>query len=329
MSDSHRAAEVPLESFANPPSPVQLPERSAADGILSCDGRRVRRFLHVDGAPVLVTVCPARAGDGGAIRLAAEALDPDSVDYRDGDGRSGGRRSASVGGLATAISRVRFSLGVDEDLTDFFSKNRDDRLLGPVISRRPWARPQRRPWPWEALAWAIVGEGLEPAEAARIQRRIVHRWAPRVLLPGSSEPLFDFPSSETIADAAPAELVSKGLTEARAIALARSARELVSGRVDLDRPETLDRLLLIREVDGATMESVSAGGRGDLDALPVSDPTLAKLVGRITGLGRRADADEVEGLLAPYAPWRGLAAAFVLAGYSKAVVEGPPLRAVA
>ncbi|MFM8527473.1 MAG: hypothetical protein ACKOPI_02345 [bacterium] len=77
------------------------------------------------------------------------------------------------------------------------------------------------------------------------------------------------------------------------------------------------------------MESVAAGGRGDLDALPVSDPTLAKLVGRITGLGRRADADEVEGLLAPYAPWRGLAAAFVLAGYSKAVVEGPPLGAVA
>ncbi|MFM9042980.1 MAG: hypothetical protein ACKOPI_02350 [bacterium] len=147
MSDSRRAVEVPLESFANPPSPVQLPERSAADGILSCDGRRVRRFLHVDGAPVLVTVCPARAGDGGAIRLTAEALDPDSVDYRDGDGRSSGRRSASGGDLATAISRVRFSLGLDEDLTDFFSNNRDDRLLGPVISRRPWARPQRRPWP--------------------------------------------------------------------------------------------------------------------------------------------------------------------------------------
>jgi 3-methyladenine DNA glycosylase/8-oxoguanine DNA glycosylase len=329
MSDSRLTIGAPLESFANPPSPVQLPERSAADGILACDGRRVRRFIHVAGAPVLVTVCPARSGDGGAIRFVAEALDPDSVEYRDGDLRSRGRRSASAGDLATAISRVRFSLGVDEDLADFFSANRDDRLLGPVISRRPWARPQRRPWPWESLAWTIVGRGLEPAEAARIQRRVVHRWAPRVFPAGSSEPLFDFPSSQTIADAAPAELVSKGLTEARAIALARSARELVSGRVDLDLRETLDRLLLIREVDRATMESVAAEGRGDLDALPISDPTLAKLVGRIAGLGRRADAGEVEGLLSPYAPWRGLAAAFILAGYSRAVVEGPPLRAVA
>lgn len=323
------ATEALLESFVTPASPVQLPERSTADGVLVSDGRRVRRFLHVDGAPVLVTIAPARSGDGNAVRLTAEALDPDLVEYQAGDTRSANRRAASPGELATAIERMRFALCLDEDLSDFYDANRSDELLAPVIARRPWARPRRQPWPWEALAWAITGQSIEPVEAARIQRRILHRWAPRVEISGSSEKLFDLPSVQTMADAAPAELVSKGLTETRAIAIARSAREVVSGRVDLGQPESGDRLLLIRDVDGVTMQSLAAEGRGDLDAISIGDPTCAKLVGRLAGFGRRATTDEIEDFFAPYAPWRGLAAAFALTGHYRAVVEGPPLRAVA
>ena len=318
-----------LESFANPAVPVQLPQRSSADGVMVSDGRRVRRLLHVDGAPVLVTVCSARAGEGGGVRLLAEALDPDLVDYQTDDLRSTDRREASPEQLASAIERMRFALCLDEDPSDFFDAHRGDSLLGPVIARRPWARPRRQPWPWEALVWAIVRQSIEPVEAARTQRRLVHRWGPRVEMAGSPDRLFDLPSAQAIADAAPAEMVSKGLTETRAIAMARAAREIVSGRVDLQRTETDDRLLLIREVDGVTIEALAAEGRGDLDALSTGDPTLAKLVGRLTDRGRRATLDEVEAFFAPYSPWRGLAAAFALTGHYRAVVEGPPLRAVA
>lgn len=322
-------SEARLESFVTPPSPVQLPERSAADGILVSDGRKVRRFLHVEAAPVVVTACAARSNDGLSIRLTAESLDPDLVEYQEGDERIANRRAASAADLAAAIERMRFALCLDEDLADFYDSNRQDPLLSPVIARRPWARPKRQPWPWEALAWAIVGQSLESGESARLQRRIVHRWSPRAEVPGSGEPLADFPSPQTLADAAPAELVSKGLSEARAIALARAAREIVSGRVDLDDPETRDRLLLIREVEDSTLQTFDAEGRGDLDSIAICDPTVAKLVGRLGDFGRRATADEVEAFFAPYAPWRGLAAAFALTGHYRAVVEGPPLRAVA
>ena len=322
-------SDAQLESFVTPPSPVQLPERSAADGVLVSDGRRIRRFLHVEGAPVVVTLSAARSKEGRAFRLTADALDPDLVDYQAGDDRSTDRRAASPADLAVAIERMRFALCLDEDLEAFYTSNREDPLLAPVIARRPWARPRRQSWPWEALAWAIVGQSLEPSESARLQRRIVHRWSPRVEVPGSVEVLSDFPSPQALADAAPAELVSKGLSEARAITLARAAREVVSGRVDLDELQSVARLLSIREIEESTLQTFEAEGMGDLDSIPLGDPTVAKLVGRLGELGRRASQEEVEEFFEPYAPWRGLAAAFALTGHYRAVVEGPPLRVAA
>jgi hypothetical protein len=54
-----------------------------------------------------------------------------------------------------------------------------------------------------------------------------------------------------------------------------------------------------------------------------------KLVGYLAGLGRRATVEEVEEYFAPYAPFRGLAGAFALAGWHKAMGAGPPARLAA
>ena len=51
---------------------------------------------------------------------------------------------------------MRFALGLDHDLAEFHARFRRDPLIGPVIRRRPWLRPRRRPEPFEALAWAIA-----------------------------------------------------------------------------------------------------------------------------------------------------------------------------
>ena len=71
---------------------------------------------------------------------------------------------------------MRFALGVDDDLTEFARTFRGDPLLGEAIHHRPWLRPQRRPWAWEALAWAVTEQLIESCRAAEIQRRIVRRW---------------------------------------------------------------------------------------------------------------------------------------------------------
>ena len=71
---------------------------------------------------------------------------------------------------------MRCALWVDVDLSDFHRRFRRDRLVGPLIRRMPGFRPGGRPWPWEALAAAVVGQLIEARQAALIERRIAGRW---------------------------------------------------------------------------------------------------------------------------------------------------------
>lgn len=291
------------EVEVSPPWPVRIPARSGRDGVLRVERRVAIRLLHVDGAPVVVR---ARQRRDGTVVLGATAED-------------GGSRHE----LAVAIERMRFALGVDDDLGDFYRRFRSDRLLGPAIRRRPWVRPRRRPWPWEALAWAVTEQLIEAARAAAIQRRIVRRWGPTV---GG---LSDVPSAETIHGAAPAELAAVDLAPSRAVSLIKVAREVASGRAELERPGAERRLLTIPGIGTWTVRCLGLFGRGDPDALPAGDLAYLKLVGRLGGLGRRATPEEVEEYFAPYAPFRGLAGTFALVAHHRAVAEGPPLRRAA
>jgi 3-methyladenine DNA glycosylase/8-oxoguanine DNA glycosylase len=160
-----------------------------------------------------------------------------------------------------------------------------------------------------------------------IQRRIVRRWGPKAAPAGRSDrPLMDVPSAALIAGRAPAELASMDLTEARAIAITKCAREVAAGRADLTDPASDRRLLAIREIGPWTLQCLGSNGRGEYDSLPAGDLAYVKLVGHLQGLGRKATVEEVEEFFASYAPFRALAGSFALAGHHKAVAQGPPLR---
>jgi 3-methyladenine DNA glycosylase/8-oxoguanine DNA glycosylase len=260
------------------------------------------RLLHVDGCPVLV-----RAWEPGRQRVAlrAEPLDPRSIALP-GPAVEAPAREAGTAELEQALARMRFALGVDDDLGEFLRRFRRDPMLGPLLRRRPYLRPRRRPWPWEALAWAVVKQLIESGRAARIQRRIVGRWGLR--LGGARDSLRDVPTPALIAGRAPVELESMGLALKRAIALRAVAGDVAAGRCELAGIDADRRLLAVREIGPWTVQCLGLYGRGDADSLPAGDLIYLKLVGRLASLGRRATVEEVEEFFAPYAPFRGLAA---------------------
>ena len=268
----------------------------------------VSRLLHVGGEPVVVRAWQRRDG-----RVAFQASAP----------APGGRDR-----LETAIDRMRFALGVDDDYRELYDAFRSDRLLGAAIRRHRHHRPRRRPWPWEALAWSIIKQLIESSRAAEIQRRIVLRWGRRSEGPDGAT-LRDVPAPELIAGRAPAELAAMDLAPARALALIRAAREVVAGRADPADPADDRRLLAIREIGPWTVQCLGLYGRGEPDSLPAGDLSFIKLVGRLAGLNRRATVEEVEEFFAPYAPYRGLAGSFILAANYRTVGAGPPLRIAA
>jgi 3-methyladenine DNA glycosylase/8-oxoguanine DNA glycosylase len=260
----------------------------ARDGVLT-------RLVHVEGRPVVVHAWQRR---GGEVALRAVSRGPASDRER-------------------ALERVRFALAVDDDLSEFYAEFKRDPLLGPAIRRRPWLRTTRRPFAWEALAWAITEQLIESSRAAQIQRRIVRRWGRRLATPDGG--LRDVPDPATIAALAPWELVACDLAPRRALALIRCAREVAAGRADPGDPGDDARFARINEIGPWTLACLGLHGRGEADSLPAGDLAYIKLVGVLARLGRRATVAEVQEFFAPYAPYRALAGTFALAHYGPAV----------
>jgi 3-methyladenine DNA glycosylase/8-oxoguanine DNA glycosylase len=310
------------EAEVRPPSPYRLP-RGSSDRTLRVRGGVATRFLHVDGSPVLVRAWqPLR----DRVRFRAESVDPAFVS-RPPIATDPCPGPADREQLEEAIERLRCALWVDVDLTDFHRRFRRNPLVGPLIRRMPGFRPKGRPWPWEALAAAVVGQLIEARQAALIERRIAGRWGAR--LGEGREALRDVPGPEAIAGRAPAEIEQMELVGKRALALRRLARDVAAGRCRIESADADRRLLALPQIGPWTVQCLGLFGRNEMDALPAGDLGYIKLVGRLNGGGRRATVPEVEEFYAPYEPYRGLVGALTLSGLYRLVSQGPPMRLAA
>jgi 3-methyladenine DNA glycosylase/8-oxoguanine DNA glycosylase len=170
---------------------------------------------------------------------------------------------------------------------------------------------------------AISEQLIEYDRASAIQRSLIARLGRRC--PESR--LSDAPSATAIAAESPALLASLGLSEGRALALARAAREITAGRIDLHDPDHEPgwrRLRTIRGIGSWTVQTLAMSGQGRLDQLPAGDLAYLKLVGPLLSGDPRARAteEEVAAFFEPYAPWAGLAGAYALrAGASRAAMR--------
>jgi DNA-3-methyladenine glycosylase II len=279
-----------------PAGPFRLP-RGGMDGVLRRRGGVLERLLHHDGEPVLV-------------RAAQTA--PDRVLL--------GARASTREAAAHGIARMRFALGVDEDLRAFHRRFARDPLIGRSVRRRPWLRTSRRPEPFEALAWAVCEQLIEYERAAAIERRLLAALGRRWLgWDGAASPLRDLPAPAELAGTAPALLESFDLAGTRALTLVRAAREVALGRVDLHSSEHEHGWRRLRAIPGVgrwTVEMLALHGQGRHDQVPAGDVGLLKLVGRLLGGGdprARAQEHEVREFFAPYEEWAGLAATHLYA----------------
>ncbi|MGA2758368.1 MAG: hypothetical protein ABSF58_13540, partial [Solirubrobacteraceae bacterium] len=152
MPDLARPCERRVE--LEPRWPLRLP-RGGADGVTRVRGGVLERLLHVEGRGVLVRAAQPSAGS-----VVIGAWGP------------------SAGCCELALTRMRFALGIDDELAAFHARFAADPLIGGLVRRFPWLRPARRPEPFEALAWAICEQLIEYTRAAAIERRIVRRLGP-------------------------------------------------------------------------------------------------------------------------------------------------------
>jgi DNA-3-methyladenine glycosylase II len=252
--------------------------RASMDGLLRRRGDGLVRLMHLDGSPVVVAVAqPA----------------PDHVVFA--------ARAPSEAAARIGIARMRFVVGVDDDLSEFHERFRDDPVIGAAVRAYPGLRVRRSPTPWETLAWAITEQLIEFERAVLIQRRMIRALGP------SWAGFRDVPPAHVVAAQAPALLESFGLAAKRALAMRRAAGEVAAQRIDWAAPEK--RLLAIREIGAWTVEMLALHGLGRLDVVPAGDLGYLQLVGAL--YGKRVDVPEVREFFEPYAPYAGMAGAYL------------------
>jgi 3-methyladenine DNA glycosylase/8-oxoguanine DNA glycosylase len=219
-------------------------------------------------------------------------------------------RAASDAG----VERLRWTLALDDDHSEFLRAVRSDPFLGPASRALRGLRPVRVPTVAQALLRAFCGQLIEAKRARRLEQTII-----RTICPPVGDGLHAAPTTRDLAALAPSQLRAFGLHTRRAAALVRLCRTVELERLhDAPTPVVAARLGRERGLGPWSIGVVCLEGLGRYDYGLVGDLGLVKLLRELRG--REVEGWETAELLAPYGEWAGLASMYMLAGYSRGML---------
>jgi 3-methyladenine DNA glycosylase/8-oxoguanine DNA glycosylase len=206
------------------------------------------------------------------------------------------------------VEHVRWTLGLDDDHSEFVRAFADDPMLGETLRRVRGLRPMRTATVAQSLLRAVAGQLIQAKLARQIEQRVIRACTPKL------GDLHASPGCADLARFSPPELGRLGLGARRAAALVRLCRTLELERLK-DQPTAAVEARLTRErgLGPWSVGVVFLHGLGRYEVGLKRDLGLAKLAGALWG--RRVEPEEADVLLEPYGEWAGLASVYLLAGY--------------
>jgi DNA-3-methyladenine glycosylase II len=214
--------------------------------------------------------------------------------------------SIVVRGMAARV------LNADLDLQPFYDLAAGHAVMGPVTRALHGLKGFRPTSPFDMLVIAVIEQQISLAAAHHIRARLVARFGAEV----EGEPVF--PTPDALAAASLDELTACGLSGRKAEYVSDLAQKVARGEFDLDALETApsdevrERIVALRGFGPWSADYFLIRGLARPDALPADDLGIRTIVGKMLGDGGRPSAAEVGTLLAPLAPYRGLAAFYLL-----------------
>jgi AraC family transcriptional regulator of adaptative response / DNA-3-methyladenine glycosylase II len=176
------------------------------------------------------------------------------------------------------VGRLRRMFDLDADPQAIGDGLRGDRLLKPLLRKRPGLR---LPGGWdgfEIAVRAILGQQVSVAAARTLASRIVNRYGVPLDVPDHPDLDRLFPGPERLADA---DLTQIGLTRARADTVRGVARALLDGQVDFrgDQPleEFVQRWVALPGIGEWTAHYMAMRALSHPDAFPAADLILRRV----------------------------------------------------
>lgn len=226
---------------------------------------------------------------------------------------SGMLRASSIPALEADRLRavVKWLVSADLDLRPFYGLVAQHPVIGPAARSLSGLKPLRPATLFEMALIAITEQQLSIAAAFHVRSRLVRRFGIRV------SDLWAFPPPARLAKATLRELCACGLSRRKSEYIQALATRITQNGFDIEalRGESDQRireaLLSIRGFGEWSVEYILGRGFGRPDCLPAGDVGLQRVVGHYMADGRRLAAAELEEALAPFKPFRGLAAYYL------------------
>jgi DNA-3-methyladenine glycosylase II len=197
------------------------------------------------------------------------------------------------------------------DLSPFYRIAARQPRLAKVIYSLKGLKPLRPPTLFEMLIIAITEQQLSLAAAFHIRTRLIARFGKRV---GN---LWRFPTAERLASASLQQLMKCGLSGRKANYVKHLAARVAQGSLDLESlkkesdQRIYEQLLAIRGFGKWSVQYMLARGFGRADVLPSDDVGLQRAISHFVANDRILDATQLERALAPFKPFRALAAYYL------------------
>jgi DNA-3-methyladenine glycosylase II len=201
----------------------------------------------------------------------------------------------------------------DLDLSTFYSLFRKHRHLGPIIKQLHGLKHIRPATIFEMAVIAVTEQQISLAAAYRIRHRIVEKFGQKI------NDLWLFPGPHILSEASLQELAACGLSSRKAQYIRDFARAVADGRLNLDSIKGMDDDEARAFIEGQrgfgrwSADYILIRGLARVDSVPSDDLGIRTILGQYLGNGSRMTAAEVEGSLAPFKPYRGLAMFYFLA----------------
>ena len=203
-------------------------------------------------------------------------------------------------------------VNADLDLQPFYDLAAGHPVFGPLTRTLYGTKAFRPASLFDMLVIAVIEQQISLLAARSIHSKLVARFGSVA----EDEPVS--PAPEVLAAASITDLMACGLSERKAEYVSGLARQVVEGTFDLDSLETAPtdevkaRIVALRGFGPWSADYVLIRGLARPDSVPVDDLGIRTVVGRLMGDGSRPSAEQVTEMLAPLAPYRGLAAFYLL-----------------
>ena len=325
-----RFNETFQQLFRRPPSALRRRAIAALpEGSVAASGVTVRlRYRPPYDWPAVLGFLAARAVEGVErvdgdryVRSVAEAGEVGSVEVAHVPARDSIAvtiRFPCVRALPAIIARVRRVFDLDADVARIAAHLARDRMLAPLVARRPGLRV---PGGWdgfELAVRAVLGQQVTVEAARRLAGRLVALCGGTAAA-GAADPAIArvFPAP---AQLAAADLSALGMPAARRATLyALAAAALAEPRLfeplaTID--DTVARLRAIRGIGEWTAHYIALRAAREPDAFPASDVGLLR--GAADRRGTRPSPDALAARAERWRPWRAYAAQHLWAADAEA-----------